>query len=233
LKRIKGTIRIISILTGALFFLLSPAYSRSCYPTADSILQADTIKTSILYESETLKIQDSLQTGTTVQATAIIDTNTTIVEDTIIEGSRKRKIPSPQRATILSAVIPGLGQAYNHKYWKIPVIYSIGVGLYFYYDYKNDIYLDNKRWYNEAEPDDPNRDTYDNDRNDALTKRGYAVIFMGILYFANVIDAMTDAYFLQYDISEDLSVDIRPTLIPEFYHPENYYSYGVSINIHF
>ena len=150
-------------------------------------------------------------------------------------SNKPKRIPSPQRATILSAVIPGLGQAYNHKYWKIPIIYSVGTGLYFYYNQKNDLYIKYLKLWREATEanDKQNKDLYYNMKDEALSQRGYALIFIGILYFANIVDAMTDAYFLEYDISDDLTVDIKPSLIQNYYQPGNFFSYGININVHF
>ena len=58
-------------------------------------------------------------------------------------------LPSPQRATILSAVLPGLGQAYNRKYWKVPVLYLGGGTLYYFFDKQHEIYIKNKELYDD------------------------------------------------------------------------------------
>ena len=219
---------------GALFFLLLSTYSRSFNPATDSLIQADTLKTSVLLEGKLQQKQDSLSYDTINTFTDLNISDSLIISDTLLKPDKPKRIPSPQRATILSAVVPGLGQAYNHKYWKIPIIYSVGIGLYYYYDYKNDIYLNYlKLWREAVEAGDPDKDTYYNMKDDALSKRGYALIFIGILYFANIVDAMTDAYFLQYDISDDLSVNIKPLLMQNYFQPDNYFSYGININVHF
>ena len=234
-KRIKSTIRIISILSGALFFFPLPVHSRSFFPIADS-LQPDTITTAASIEKRHHKRHDSIRTDTLIYASATIDTtDIPPVADSIFYTGRPKKLPSPQRATILSAVIPGLGQAYNGKYWKIPIIYTAGAGLYYYFYFENKVYLKYLKLYREADGtvEENIIDAYYNRKEDALTKRDYAVIYMGILYLANIVDAMADAYFLRYDISEDLSVDIKPIVIPSFYRPENYYSCGLSLNFNF
>ena len=233
LKRIKSTTYKISILTGALFFLSLSAYSLSFGPATDSLSQADTLKASVISEGKIQQKQDTISNDTLNSYTVIADSDNLVIGDSILQPEKPKRIPSPQRATILSAVIPGLGQAYNYKYWKIPIIYSVGIGLYYYYDYKNDIYLEYLKLWREAATNSPEKNTYANAKDGALSQRGYALIFIGILYFANIVDAMTDAYFLQYDISDDLTVDIKPALMQNYYQPGNFLSYGINISVNF
>ena len=119
----------------------------------------------------------------------------------------------PAKAAFYSAVLPGLGQAYNKKYWKIPLVYAaIGTGVYFY--------VDNNKQYNRV------RDAYkrrlsgfeDDEFQGRLTNDGLReaqksfrrnkelslLVTVG-LYALNIIDANVDAHLLQYNVDDNLS----------------------------
>lgn len=149
---------------------------------------------------------------------------------------------SPARAAFYSAVLPGLGQAYNGKYWKIPVVYTaLGIGVYFY--------LDNDRQY------DRYRDAYksrlagktDDEFSDASgnplvstnglieAQRFYqrnkeisVLVTLG-LYALNIIDANVDAHLQQFNVSEDLS--LKPAVDFDKYSGKT--GYGLSLNYRF
>lgn len=126
---------------------------------------------------------------------------------------------TPAKAAFYSAVLPGLGQAYNKKYWKIPLVYgAIGTSLYFY--------IDNNKKYHQY------RDAYksrleghvtddlaflDNNRLIAGQKfyqrnRDLSALFVVAFYALNIIDANVNAHLLQFNVDENLSV--RPVLYP-------------------
>jgi len=64
-------------------------------------------------------------------------------------------------------------------------------------------------------------------------KSEYKLMLIGVLYVANVVDAMADAYFATYDISDDLALNIKPSLIPEPCLSPTYFSYGFKLSLHF
>jgi hypothetical protein len=115
-----------------------------------------------------------------------------------------------------SAIVPGLGQAYNHKYWKIPIIYVGGGTLLYFFNYENTHFKDYKRKY-EAEYYNPNQNT-DSLNNYGLGRDFYRnwrdrfFLYTTLLYAANVIDAMVDAYFFNFDISDNLTMKIEPDI---------------------
>lgn len=141
------------------------------------------------------------------------------VDTTIIETH------SAHKATIYSLILPGLGQAYNKKYWKIPIIYA-GFGAL---AYNISINSKEERKFTEAYRYKINGDTFPinneyvarySDPNDLLRGRDYyrrrvelSVIFTAALYILNVVDAAVDAHFFDYDVSEDLSLNIQPIMI--------------------
>ncbi|HMC01820.1 MAG TPA: DUF5683 domain-containing protein [Flavobacteriaceae bacterium] len=123
---------------------------------------------------------------------------------------------SPSTAAFYSAVLPGLGQAYNKKYWKIPIIYAaLGTGIYFYIDNTNEYhrYRDAYKRRLAGFKDDEffGRVTDDGLRNaqKKLNKNREISILVTIgIYALNIIDANVDAHLLQYNVDDNLS--LRP-----------------------
>lgn len=133
--------------------------------------------------------------------------------------STLQKKHSPKKAAAMSALIPGLGQAYNKKYWKIPVIYGgfAGLGIALSATHKNYVaYRDAYKYridtlsstvddFTEFSTENLNtlQDQY-HKRRDLLT------IGIGVLYFLNIIDAAVDAHLFYFDVSDELSMQIQP-----------------------
>ena len=128
---------------------------------------------------------------------------------------------SPRKATLYSMVLPGLGQIYNKKYWKVPVLYA-GIGALTYMGIQNN--REYKRWH-EAYLYTINKETTptDNDlvgKYDAEQLRSQSnyyrrnleltYIFGSFLYILNMVDAAVDAHLFNYDISDDLSLHLLP-----------------------
>lgn len=140
----------------------------------------------------------------------------------------KNKIYNPKVAARRSAIIPGWGQAYNKKYWKIPIVWG-GLGVTGYIFVNNiKIYKEYKFAYSarvKAQP--PTLDSTDYNQLDNIYKvlspnsirsardefRRYvdysALVFI-ILWGLNVVDAAVDAHLKNFDISPDLSLQVRP-----------------------
>lgn len=147
-----------------------------------------------------------------------------IVENDSISINAPIDALAPAKAAFYSAILPGLGQAYNKKYWKIPVVYAaLGTGVFFY--------LDNNKQYNRyrdafksrlagfktdefyLNPDGTTRETprvtlEGLQRAQRLFRRNQEVsllVSLG-LYALNIIDANVDAHLLQYNVDENLSL---------------------------
>jgi len=149
---------------------------------------------------------------------------------------------APARAAFYSAVLPGLGQAYNGKYWKIPLVYAgLGVGIYFYldndkeYDRYRSIYKRRLAGFTDDEftrADGTQRITNDGliraqrffQRNKELS----LLITVGI-YALNIIDANVTAHLQQFNVNEDLS--FRPAVNFDRYTGKT--DYGLSLNYSF
>ena len=148
---------------------------------------------------------------------------------------------APARAAFYSAVLPGLGQAYNGKYWKIPIAYAgLGVGVYFYlandeqYDRYRSIYKRRLTGYRDDEfiVNGQERVTTDGliraQRFYQQNKEISLLVIVGI-YALNIIDANVDAHLQQFNVSEDLS--LRPSVRFDQYTGST--GYGLSLNLNF
>jgi len=134
-----------------------------------------------------------------------------------------KKPHSPTKAAIFSTVLPGLGQGYNKKYWKIPIVYA-GFGLLTYFIITNTgEYKKYKEAYNYVASGDSgyiNNDyVFTYDEQQLLDGKNYyrrnmelSYIITGLWYILNIIDASVDAHFFDYDISDDLTIRIDPMM---------------------
>lgn len=147
---------------------------------------------------------------------------------------------APSKAAFYSAVLPGLGQAYNKKYWKIPLVYAaIGIPIYFY--------IDNNRLYNDYRDEykrrlagfKQNREDapYPNISTDGLIRaqetlrrnKELSILIAVGMYALNIIDANVDAHLLQFNVDENLA--IKPHF--KYNEWENTSDLGVTLNFKF
>lgn len=142
--------------------------------------------------------------------------------DTLQTGGVKNKkevYSSARKATIMSAILPGLGQVYNKKYWKVPVIYA-GLGGLGYFFYVNNTNYNNYRSalkysLNNGGTSEVDGQIYSTSQLQTQKLyyrkfRDFAVIGMAALYILNMIDANVDAHLKTFDVSDDLSIHIDP-----------------------
>jgi hypothetical protein len=120
-------------------------------------------------------------------------------------------VHSPTKATIYSLVLPGLGQGYNQKYWKIPVVYaSLGAAGYSFYRYrflmneKNTIF---KQFY--ANGSEPTAQDIEK-RDDYRVNRDFSGIAFVLVYVLQIVDATVDAHFYKFDINQNLGIGLSP-----------------------
>lgn len=161
------------------------------------------------------------------------DTIPLVVKDTI--KTTQINPLAPAKAAFYSALLPGLGQAYNKKYWKIPLVYAgLGAGLYFY-SWNNKKYHEFRDEYKRRLNGtyDPNHPIYGNlDDNRIIDGQDFyqrnrnlsALITVGI-YILNIIDANVDAHLLQFNVNTNLSVS------PQFEQNEIDYKYSSGIRL--
>lgn len=157
------------------------------------------------------------------------DTSALLKTDTV-----KKKKHNPRTATIRSAIIPGWGQIYNKKYWKLPIVYAaIGIPAY--------LFVDNKKWYDRiryglsivANERYGNADSMSkvhprvlplverksssalmNYRNEYRKNMDYSIL-VGLLFWGlQIVDATVDAHLKDFDISDNISLNITPAILP-------------------
>ncbi len=143
-------------------------------------------------------------------------------DDLEVEYEPEKK-HSPQRAAMLSATLPGLGQIYNKKYWKVPFVYA-GFGAVIYFlEFNNSRYQEFRRAWVARVDGNPNTiddfPAYSTDQLERATKyyqRNLEITYISAaaIYLLNILDATVDAHLLDFDVGEDLTMKIRPTVIP-------------------
>ena len=155
----------------------------------------------------------------TIPAPIKITPSKKIVDTTFI------KKHSPHRATMLSLIFPGLGQIYNHKYWKLPIVYGgFGACVYFFQQNHGE-YIKFRNAYNfvttpgteNLPPVNDYVTRYNKNATLLLSGRDYyrrnlelTYIATGILYVLVAIDAQVDAQFFDFDVSNELSLNLKP-----------------------
>lgn len=156
---------------------------------------------------------------------------------------------SPRRAALYSAVLPGLGQIYNKKYWKVPIIYG-GFGILGYLVvWNNDQYQVYRRARIAIESQQPQESPFadaEGNRFQNLTglvnavdgsrrARDFTIILTAALYGLNIMDAIVDAHLIEFDVNPDLSFKLEPTAGPRlaYYHLVPALSYtGLAFTVH-
>lgn len=177
-----------------------------------------------------------------------VDTITTASGDTILNvvvdpespyGLDGKRIfnPSPTRAVWLSAMLPGLGQIYNRRYWKLPIVIGGFMGLGYATNWNNNQYQDYSQGYRDLLDNDPNTNSYMNffpptttegdldrqwlqqtlkSRRDYYRRnRDLCIICMVGLYLLCMVDSYVDASLAHFDLSPNLSMDVQPAIYME------------------
>lgn len=163
----------------------------------------------------------------------------TVADSTKVKRKSKRDWstwqPDPKRAMWLAIVLPGAGQIYNQKYWKLPIIYGGFLGCAYAMRWNNQMYHDYSQAYLDIMDDDPNTQSHNQflhlgqriesnneERFKQLFKkrkdyyrryRDMSFFIMVGVYALSVIDAYVDASLAQFDISDDLSFRVAPSVI--------------------
>jgi len=166
-----------------------------------------------------------------------LNSNQTEVPDSI-----KEKEHSPTKATLMSAFIPGLGQIYNKKYWKVPIIYA-GFGIMTYFIvFNTNLYIDYKCAYIESSYGNMNGSYSDlvnkYTKDELLSAREYyrrnleiSCLITALWYILNIVDATVDAHLYTYNITDKLSLKIEPAIQPVGFRDQT--SAGLKIKLNF
>ncbi|MCB4799470.1 DUF5683 domain-containing protein [Neotamlana laminarinivorans] len=147
-----------------------------------------------------------------------------VVIDSVIKISKPIDPLRPAKAAFFSAILPGLGQVYNKKYWKVPIVYAaLGTGLYFYIDnnkqynryrdaYKSRLAgFTNDEFYYDTDGtllDEPriSTDNLETAQDFYKQQKEISLLVTIGLYALNIIDANVDAHLMQYNVDENLSL---------------------------
>jgi len=199
---------------------------------------------------------------------AVVDMQTLETEKTtsvVVDSNRVKKPkrdwntwrPNPKRALWLALVLPGAGQIYNRKYWKLPIIYGGFMGCIYALTWNNMMYKDYSQAYLDIMDNDPGTASYNkflhlgveiNDQNMERYKslfksrkdkyrrwRDLSFFVMLGVYAISVIDAYVDAELSEFDISKDLSLKVSPAVIPNYSggNPLQAQSLGVNCSLNF
>ena len=165
-----------------------------------------------------------------------------------IKDTASKKKFDPGKASLYSAIFPGLGQIYNKKYWKLPIVWA-AVGIPVYTFFFNRTYYNRARYAIAvvANGSQGNADSMarvypdytagvlagdlqglENIRNFYRQNEDYSLLFFILFYALNIIDATVDAHLRDFNVSNDLSIRIKPGNIPS----SNSGSVGICIDIH-
>lgn len=156
------------------------------------------------------------------QDTLILDTNSTAtatMNDTLTLELLKQRNP---KDAALWAIIPGGGQIYNKKWWKLPIVYTLmgGSGTLVYYFATQTIACRNEYFFRQYGATEYYNPDFSEDTDDAVLQmrdnsRQYMEIAIGafaICYVLSIIDAVVDAHLFYFDISDDLTMQISPSI---------------------
>ena len=179
-------------------------------------------------------------------------------EDKVIANMVAKEFKPDPRKALLYSIVPGLGQIYNRKYWKLPIIYSGYIGCFYSITWNHNSWKDYSEAYMElAElPDDrkneakkwlafvsPKITSIDqigvsvvenhlkSNKDSSRRFRDLSIIITAALYFLTFIDAYVDAQLYDFDISPDLSMKVRPTIIER--DRATAHSFGLQCSINF
>ena len=193
-------------------------------------------------EEESVLIKDSIETVVEAKRadSIVVDTASLLtISDNLLKGIRPHRDlttfkPDPIRAMWLGLVIPGAGQIYNRKYWKLPIIYGGFLGCVYALTWNGQMYSDYSQAYLDIMDSDPNTKSYEKmlpprysidgkeerfkrifkSKKDTFRRyRDLSIFAFGGVYLLSVIDAYVDAELSTFDISHDLSLEIQPTII--------------------
>jgi len=188
-----------------------------CFIIGKSFLSAQTDSANIRTKSATtIPTKKNIRRDVTIEqpTTELIHTTDSILQ----------KKHNPKLAIGLSAVLPGAGQIYNKKWWKVPIIYAgLAASTYFIYDFGTQTRTFQLEYRNrmqgKTELLNPDFASYSDDNILSLKQyyqrnMEFAIAATTIIYVLNIIDAAVDAHLFYFDISEDLSLQMSPYVAP-------------------
>ena len=217
---------------------------------ADTLFQiVDTIAAPIMdppIKADSVIMKDSLIMVDSMALTdSIVKKDSVIMKESIVIVEETKELPmtlkleefkpNPTKALIYSAIFPGLGQIYNRKYWKLPIVYGGFLGFTYAITWNGKYYKDYSNGYKDIMDEDPETDSWKNflpygvdpesvdqawltdvmkRRKDFYRRyRDLSIIGTVAMYALSMLDAYVDAQLFDFNISSDLSLRVEPALI--------------------
>lgn len=222
----------------------------------------DSSKENHAQTDKTIDALDSIQKNATKTVSTKDSVKVLSINDSILNKKMSRDWskwrPNPQRALWLALAIPGAGQIYNRKYWKLPIVYGGIMGCIYAMRWNNMMYKDYSQAYLDIMDDDPATASYNQflhlgakitssneehyktifkNRKDYYRRYRDLSLFCLIgVYVVSIIDAYVDAELSEFDISRDLSLRVEPTVIKNNTtnnNPLNSSAVGLQCSLHF
>ena len=181
-------------------------------------------------DSITLITTDTVIQGSNIRSITPFDSGDSITVG--IKSKKKLFVPSPDKAMWYGLIFPGLGQIYNRRYWKLPIVYGGFVGLAYGISWHDRYYRQYRQYYRDITDTNPNTKSYEElynkygssavtesqikDYMDNLRRyRDLYIIGTVAFYAITVLDAFVDASLANFDISPDLSMRLSATMLPD------------------
>lgn len=174
--------------------------------------------------------------------------------DTVLELPRSSWAPKPKKAVLYAAIFPGLGQIYNRKYWKLPIVYGGLMGCVYAITWNNKNYQDYTNAFRDLKSDDPEKNNswvdfipYGADPKNYISNRSFedrlkrgrsyfrryrdlSIIITTGVYLLCIVDAYVDAELFDFDISPNLSMRCSPLVSPRTHWSSALYGLNLSFN---
>lgn len=222
----------------------------------DSLIIRSAEKDSVSLNKDSLYTDENLRKIESLEApvdTAMLSMKSDSVMQQSPVKQKKRWIPDSNKSVWMAMVLPGAGQIYNRKYWKLPIIYGGFVGCAYALTWNTKMYNDYSQAYIDIMSDNPANDSYKdfipsyidiesnkeyyqnlfkNAKDSYRRQRDLSIFaFIGV-YLLSVIDAYVDAELSDFDISKDLSMKLEPTVFNDVYRKRPQ-GIGLQCNIKF
>ncbi len=209
----------------------------------------------LIFVSGHLYAADSLNFAMPVDTINITELDSVQMAKMLKRHAILKRVPDPQMAPWIAAIFPGIGQAYNRQYWKIPIIYGGFCGLGYAIAWNNGLYIDYRKGYTDLCSADPNaryyeyllpadvkidasnidyyKRTFKSKMEGYQRNRDLSIIATVVLYMLSIIDAYVDAQLRDYDVSPELSMSFTPSVIPPTKDGALASSLGMSYRLNF
>ncbi len=190
-------------------------------------------------EEKSVLKKETIRTARNADTLVVDTTSLLTISDNLMKGIRAHRDlstfkPDPIRAMWLGLVLPGAGQIYNRKYWKLPIVYGGFLGCVYALTWNGQMFSDYSQAFLDIMDSDPSTKSYEKmlppryditgkeerfkgifkSKKDTFRRfRDLSIFAFGGVYLLSVIDAYVDAELSTFDISHDLSLEIQPTII--------------------